>query len=304
MKGKPYTALVLAMIFWSFSFVWFKIANRSYDPIAIVFIRLCMSIVFLSVFLWVTKRFTRIRKGDRKYFFLLSLFEPFLYFLGESFGLTYVSSTVGSVIISTIPVFAVIFAFVIYREKLKLINYLGVIVSFAGVLIFITNSTGSITLNPKGLALMFLAVVSATGYNMVLHRLASDYDPVTIVNIQNIIGAILFLPLFLIFDLQDLMATGIVAESFGAVVLLAIFASCGAFVLFAYSVRHLGIARANIFSNLIPVFTALFAFFIVGDTITLRNGIGMIIVIAGLFLSQARKKPAAVADTDFAGRTA
>jgi len=304
MKGKPYTALVLAMIFWSFSFVWFKIANRSYDPIAIVFIRLCMSIVFLSVFLWVTKRFTRIRKGDRKYFFLLSLFEPFLYFLGESFGLTYVSSTVGSVIISTIPVFAVIFAFVIYREKLKLINYLGVIVSFAGVLIFITNSTGSITLNPKGLALMFLAVVSATGYNMVLHRLASDYDPVTIVNIQNIIGAILFLPLFLIFDLQDLMATGIVAESFGAVVLLAVFASCGAFVLFAYSVRHLGIARANIFSNLIPVFTALFAFFIVGDTITLRNGIGMIIVIAGLFLSQARKKPAAVADTDFAGRTA
>ena len=304
MKGKPYTALVLAMIFWSFSFVWFKIANRGYETITIVFIRLIMAIVFLSAFLWVTKRFARIRKGDRKYFFLLALFEPFLYFLGESFGLTYVSSTVGSVIISTIPVFAVIFAFVIYREKLKLINYLGVIVSFAGVLIFITNSTGTITLDPKGLALMFLAVVSATGYNMVLHRLASAYDPVTIVNIQNIIGAILFLPLFLIFDLKGLLATGIVAESFGAIVLLAVFASCGAFVLFAYSVRHLGIARANIFSNLIPVFTALFAFFIVGDIITLRNGVGMIIVIAGLFLSQARKKRAAIVDTDFAGRTA
>jgi hypothetical protein len=30
----------------------------------------------------------------------------------------------------------------------------------------------------------------------------------------------------------------------------------------------------------------------------------MIIVIAGLFLSQARKKSAAIVDTDFAGRTA
>jgi len=304
MKGKPYAALVLAMIFWSFSFVWFKIANRSYDPIAIVFIRLCMAIIFLSAVLWVAKRFKRVRKADRKYFLLLALFEPFLYFLGESFGLTYVSSTVGSVIISTIPVFAVIFAFVIYRERLKLINYIGVIVSFAGVMIFITNSTGSITLNPKGLALMFLAVVSATGYNMVLHRLATEYDPVTIVNIQNIIGAILFLPLFLIFDLKDLVSTGFVAESFGSIVLLAIFASCGAFVLFAYSVRHLGIARANIFSNLIPVFTALFAFFIVGDIITLRNAIGMMVVIAGLFLSQARKKRVPIVDTDFAGRTA
>ena len=110
MKGKPYVALVFSMIFWSFSFVWFKIANKDYDPIAIVFIRLCIAIVFLSAFLWITGRFTRVKKGDRKYFFLLALFEPFLYFLGESFGLTYVSSTVGSVIISTIPVFAVIFA--------------------------------------------------------------------------------------------------------------------------------------------------------------------------------------------------
>lgn len=304
MKGKPYAALVLAMIFWSFSFVWFKIANRSYEPITIVFIRLCMSIVFLSLFLWVTGRFKRIRKGDRRYFLLLALFEPFLYFLGESFGLTYVSSTVGSVIISTIPVFAVIFAFVIFREKLNLINYLGVIVSFIGVLVFITNSSGNITMDPKGLLLMFLAVVSATGYNMVLFRLASDYDPVTIVNIQNIIGAVLFLPLFLIFDLKGLLATGIVAESFGSIVLLAIFASCGAFVLFAYAVRHLGISRANIFSNLIPVFTAVFAFILVGDRITLRGAAGMAVVIAGLFLSQARKKRAAIVDTDFAGRTA
>ncbi len=304
MKGKPYVALVFSMIFWSFSFVWFKIANKDYDPIAIVFIRLCIAIVFLSAFLWITGRFTRVKKGDRKYFFLLALFEPFLYFLGESFGLTYVSSTVGSVIISTIPVFAVIFAWVIYRERLKLINYLGVIVSFAGVLIFITNSTGGIEMNPKGLALMFLAVISAVGYNMVLHRLAHQYDPVTIVNMQNIIGAILFLPLFLIFDLKELMATGIVAGSFGSIVLLAIFASCGAFVLFAYSVRHLGISRANIFSNLIPVFTAIFAWFIVSDRLTVRNGIGMAVVIAGLFLSQAGKDRKAVVDTDFAGRSA
>jgi drug/metabolite transporter (DMT)-like permease len=304
MKGRPYLALVFSMIFWSFSFVWFKIANRDYDPIAIVFIRLCIAIVFLSSFLWITGKFKKVKKGDRKYFFLLALFEPFLYFLGESFGLTYVSSTVGSVIISTIPVFAVIFAWVIYRERLKLINYLGVILSFAGVIIFITNSTGNIGMNPRGLALMFLAVVSAVGYNMVLHRLAHEYDPVTIVNIQNIIGAVLFLPLFLIFDLKDLLETGFVAESFGSIILLAVFASCGAFVLFAYSVRHLGISRANIFSNLIPVFTAIFAFLIVGDRLTVRNGVGMAVVIAGLFLSQAGKNRTAVIDTDFAGRTA
>ena len=304
MKGKQYTALVFSMIFWSFSFIWFKIANKSYDPITIVFIRLCIATVLLSTFLWITHGFKGVRKADRKYFLLLAFFEPFLYFLGESFGLTYVSSTVGSVIISTIPVFAVVFAWIFYRERLRLINYAGVVVSFVGVIIFITSGSGTLAMNLKGLALLFLAVAAAVGYNMVLARLASDYNPVSIVNIQNAIGLVLFLPLFLIFDLKKVIATGIVAGSFSSIVLLAIFASSGAFVLFAYSVRHLGISRANIFINLIPVFTAIFAFFIVGDRLTFRNAAGMAVVIAGLFLSQIGKKEGASLDIDFAGRSA
>jgi drug/metabolite transporter (DMT)-like permease len=304
MKGKPYTALVFSMIFWSFSFIWFKIANKSYDPITIVFIRLCIATVLLSTFLWVTKGFKGVRKEDRKYFLLLAFFEPFIYFLGESFGLTYVSSTVGSVIISTIPVFAVVFAWIFYRERLRFINYAGVVVSFIGVIIFITSGSGTISMSLRGLALMFLAVAAAVGYNMVLVRLASVYNPVSIVNIQNAIGLVLFLPLFLIFDLKKVIATGMVIQSFSSIILLAIFASSGAFVLFAYSVRHLGISRANIFSNLIPVFTAIFAFFIVGDRLTLRNAAGMAVVIAGLFLSQVGKKEGGATDIDFAGRSA
>ena len=77
MKGRPYLALVFSMIFWSFSFVWFKIANRDYDPITIVFIRLAVASVFLSTFLWLTKGYTKIAPSDRKYFLLLAIFEPF-----------------------------------------------------------------------------------------------------------------------------------------------------------------------------------------------------------------------------------
>lgn len=304
MKGRPYLALVLSMIFWSFSFVWYKIANRVYDPITIVFIRLAIAALFLSTFLWLTHGYTKIKSGDKKYFLMLAVFEPFLYFLGESFGLTFVTSTVGSVIISTIPVFAVIFAWIFYRERLGWINYAGVILSFIGVLIFITNSSGSIAMSLKGLGLMLIAVSAAVGYNMMLHKLATKYNPIYIVNVQNVIGVILFLPLFLIFDLHKLNDTGIVAGSFTAIILLAVFASSGAFALFAYSVRHLGISRANIFSNLIPVFTAVIAFFMVGDKITLRNVVGMAVVIAGLFLSQAGKKVSIAAEVDLAGRSA
>lgn len=289
---KVYSAVVLSMIFWSFSFIWFKEANKTFNPITIVFIRLVISVVLLTTFLILTKNFMKIRKQDRKLFLMLALFEPFLYFLGESFGLTYVSATVCSVIISTIPVFATIGAWLIFKERLKAINYAGIILSFIGVLVFILNRDGSLTFNIKGLALLFLAVISAVGYNLTLSRLVGYYTPVYIVNVQNIIGAVLFLPLFLILDLKHFTSTPYTFDMFIPIIELALFASCGAFILFAYSVKNMGIIKANVFSNCIPVFTALFSFILLGEKLTVQNIIGMAIVITGLFLSQmnGRKK--------------
>ena len=274
------------MIFWSVSFIWFKMANEVYRPVTIVFTRLVISVALLSVYLFFTKNFVKIKKEDRKLFILLAVFEPFFYFLGESFGLTYVSATVGSVIISTIPVIATLGAWIIFRERLKLINYAGIILSFLGVLVFILNKDGSLSFNVRGLMLMILAVFSAVGYNLTLSRLVGSYGPGFIVNVQNIIGAILFLPVFLIFDLQHLAGTQFDLRHFIPIVELAVFASCGAFILFAYSVKNMGITKANIFSNCIPVFTALFSFILLSEKLTLQNILGMAIVIAGLFMSQ------------------
>jgi drug/metabolite transporter (DMT)-like permease len=278
------------MIFWSFSFIWFKVANKTFHPITIVFIRLLFSVILMTAFLLITRNYMKIRKPDRKLFLMLALFEPFFYFLGESFGLTYVSATVCSVLISTIPVFAAIGARLIFKEKLKAINYAGIITSFFGVLVFIFNTDGSISLSVKGLGLLSLAVISAVGYNLTLSRLVGTYSPVYIVNVQNLLGAILFLPLFLIFDFKHFLSAPFTFGMFRPIIELSIFASCGAFILFAYSVKNMGITRANVFSNCIPVFTAIFSFFLMGDKLTVQNITGMAIVIAGILMSQMNGK--------------
>ena len=283
---KIYVAVVLSMIFWSFSFIWFKVANKTFHPITIVFIRLLFSTILMTIFLVVTKNYMKIKKSDRKLFLMLALFEPFFYFLGESFGLTYVSATVCSVLIATIPVFATIGAWLIFKEKLKAINYAGIILSFMGVLVFILNTDGSLSFNIKGLLLLTLAVLSAVGYNLTLSHLIETYTPVYIVNVQNLIGATLFLPLFLIFDFKHFISTPFTFNMFKPIIELSIFASCGAFILFAYSVKNMGITKANVFSNCIPVFTAFFSFILMGDKLTVQNIAGMAIVIAGLFMSQ------------------
>ena len=209
-----------------------------------------------------------------------------MYFLGESFGLTYVSATVCSVMISTIPVFATIGAWLIFKEKLKMINYAGIILSFIGILVFLLNKDGSLSYNLKGLALLLFAVLSAVGYNLTLSRLVGRYSPVYIVNVQNVIGATLFLPLFMISDFKTFINHSYSPELFLPILALAAFASCGAFILFAYSVSKIGILKANVFTNFIPLFTALFSFIIMGDKLTFQNILGMLVVIAGILMAQ------------------
>lgn len=281
-----YGALSLAMIFWAFSFIWFKIANETYRPITIIFIRLSLAVGILAIFLIATRGMEKIRKEDRSLFFLLSFFEPFLYFLGESFGLVYVSATVGSVIISTIPVFVTLGTWIIFNERLKIINYAGIAFSFIGVIVFLLNGNGSLSFNIKGLGLLSLAVMSAVGYNLILSKLVGKYSSVFIIFIQNLTGSILFLPLFLAIDLSHFMKTPFVLKSFVPIIELSVFASCGAFILFAHSVNKMGVTKASIFTNFIPILTAIFSVLLLHEKFTVQNIVGMIIVIAGIFMSQ------------------
>jgi drug/metabolite transporter (DMT)-like permease len=74
-----------------------------------------------------------------------------------------------------------------------------------------------------------------------------------------------------------------------AILKLAFFASCGAFILLSYSVSLIGVTKANLFANLIPALTALFAFFTIGEMITIEKFLGIAVMIAGLYMAQITK---------------
>ena len=281
-----YVSVILAMIFWGFTFVLFKYANQSFRPITISFLRLFISIFFLFGFAFLLKRLRKIRRKDQKWLLLLALLEPFLYFLGEANGLTLVSATVGSVIISTIPLIVPFGAYYIFKEKLTKMNYLGLVISFAGVLMVILNKSSGVPTNPKGILLMFVAVFSAVGYTMVVKKLVVNYNPITITAYQSLYGLFMFAPLFLFRELPHLDWSIVTTPSLLALLYLGVFGSSICFILIATGIRELGAARANIFGNLIPVVTAIVAFYLLKEPMPLIKIAGIVVAIAGLLMSQ------------------
>jgi drug/metabolite transporter (DMT)-like permease len=285
-KSGVYFLVILAMVFWGFTFVAFKFANLSFNPISIVFFRLSVSIFFLFGFALLLKRLGRINRKDQKWFLLMALAEPFFYFLGEAYGLTMVTATVGAVLISTIPLIIPFASYYLFRERLTPMNYLGLVISFGGVLLVVFARSGGLSADWKGILLMFLAVISAVGYTMIVKILADDYNPITITAYQSLYGLIMFIPLFLFMEVPHLDLSRINPKSLLAVGYLGVFGSGICFILITIGIRELGAARANIFGNLIPVVTAILSFFVLKESMPLQKIMGIIIVILGLFLSQ------------------
>ena len=286
---KLYIYIVLAMIFWSFSFIWTRVAIQSFHPMTLITLRLILASALLFVAMKLGGKFQKLRRQDFKWFILLAFFEPFLYYVGETFGLTMVESTLAAVIISTIPLFAPVLAFIVLGERINWATIVGILISLVGVFFVIYEPNGGFKANPWGVALMFMAVFSAICYATILKKIPSYYNNMSVIFYQSLLGLIFFIPTFLLTDLSTIQTLTVSSESLFALLMLAVFASVVAFVLFAGVVREIGVARTNVFVNLIPVFTAILAWFILNERLTFYKWAGILVVVSGLFLSQWNK---------------
>jgi len=286
---KVYLAAVLSMLFWGLSFVWFKIAVNWYGPVTIIFLRLMMSGVLMMLFMLLSRTWQNVKRKDLKYFLILSFLQPFCYFLGESFGLTFVSSTIASVIIATIPLFSPFAAYYMVREKVTLPVVVGIVFSFTGILLMLFNPDLSLDAAPQGILLLFVAVFAAVGYSVIIRKVSPEYNPVTIITYQNLVGAVYFLPLFLIFDFKHFITVIPTRELILAMLQLAFFASTLAYVFYIIAIKGIGVIKANVFTNLIPVFTGIFSFFILHESFTAVKVTGIVLVLFGVLVSQSRR---------------
>jgi drug/metabolite transporter (DMT)-like permease len=288
--------MVIATICWGLSFVAIKVSLEAFSPLAVVTIRLFFVVIILGTLFWCTYGARGIpKRRDFPKFLFIGLLNPFLAFLLESTSMLYISASLASVIMSTVPLVTPVAAFFIIRERVSIFNIVGLVCSFAGVCCIVLDRGVEPQYTALGLVLMTAAMLSAVLYTIFAKQLLNSYASLTVVTFQQVFGFLLYLPLFFIMEADAVFSPGgFEMMSFLSIVFLAVFPSSLAYYFFNDGIKRVGPVKANAYMNLTPVITAIAALFLLDEHFGWLKGIGIMVSVTGLFLAQVKRRGASV----------
>ncbi len=286
-----YLIILLPIIFWAFAFPFIKIGLEELSPINLTILRLFTTCaVFLVFLVGFPKKFSHIQKKDIVPLFLLGFFGLVVYHLGLNYGETYISPSVASLIIATIPVFTVIFATLFLKEKLTRKIAIGVPLSLCGVVIIsLTGTSGDpfeMTYLTAALAVLISAFVGA-GYTIAGKKLLQRYSALSLTVYAFLFGSIGLLPFLsssLITEVTSLSWVG-----WGAVLFLALLPTVIGYILWYVALEIKTASEISVFLYFIPVLSTVISYFLFQESITLLFILGGVLVIGGLFIVNMQK---------------
>ena len=294
-------SVVFAMLCWAGAGIAVKEALVVFSPLTLIVLRFSLAIVLMLLVGLLFRGhevlgLQRVDKRDIPLFVLGGLFQPFLYFIFETYTYqSFASPTIAEAMLSTQPIMAPILAFIILREKVTRNNVVGILISTVGMLLLLLVGANDFALgNPWGVLLAVVTVSMSVGYTIILRRIPTRYSSLSIVFYVQLVALVLFYAVWGVFDRQSLQDTiaplSADLSPVIAVGYLAVFASVTAFILFCYTVRQIGVTRANVFNNVRPVFTALLMWVIFDEQLPIWKWVGIIVIVIGLFISQKQRK--------------
>ena len=284
-----YIAPISAITLWGMSYLWTNRLIELQIPIFyFVFVRILLAGLILFLFNAAYGRIKRMQKNDIPKFFLLAFFEPFIYFICETYGIKLTGSpTLSALVIATIPIFSIGAGMIFFKEKINAVNIFGIFLSLAGILM-VAMAKGELGENfIWGVILLLLAVLSTVGHSSITKSLTSNYSSQVIVMYQFLIGSLYLLPLYLWKGLDGFNTEIYFSpEAWYPIICLAVLCSSLAFSLWVSAIKSLGVVKSSIFSALIPVVAAIIAWILGHEFLNARQWTGIGISTVGVILSQ------------------
>jgi len=277
--------LITAMMVWASSFIALKSAIGPIGPMTVIFGRMFIASL---CFLYFIKSFMKLKftKDDVKYIALMVTFEPCMYFMFEVKALQYTTAGQAGMITSMMPLITAVGAGIVLKEIISKKLIIGSLLAVSGAiwLSLSANISESATNPLLGNTLEFFAMICGAGYAISIRHLTKKFSALFLTAIQAFVGFIFFLP-FALWE-YNTMVMDFNQEALLWVVYLGVVVTLGGYGLFNYALSRVEASKASMFINLIPVFTLLLAFLILGEKLSFIEMVASSIILSGVFITQ------------------
>ncbi len=278
-------ALIIAMMVWASSFIALKAALGSLGPFTIIFGRMFTASL---CFIYFIKQFSKLKftKEDIKYIALMTLFEPCMYFIFEANALKNTTAGQAGMITSMMPLITAIGAGIFLKEIITKKLMIGALLAVLGAIwLSLSAQSAQNAVNPLlGNFLEFIAMVCGAGYAISIRHLSNKFSALFLTAIQAFVGMFFFLPFALweYNNTQMQFTTNAVLWT----VYIGVIVTLGGYGMFNFALGRMEAAKASVYINLIPVFTVLLAFVILGEKLSFIEIVASGVILFGVFISQ------------------
>lgn len=279
-------ALFAVALMWASTFTLFKIAWHDVDPVAFTGIRFLAMVAFSVGLLAVARDRVLPRRGDLPLLVASGLSGYFFYQMGFVLGLERTSALASAILISTHPIFSVLFMRVSRRERPTRNEALGMAVAFLGVAVFLRFWSAFESARPGDLYSLG-AAASFGAYAVINKPLTERYPSRELMAYGLLVGGVL-ITLVAVPDMvrQDWASIG------GPAWAILVYAVVGpvylAYMLWNWAIRRVGIPRTVVYGFLVPVLGGALAVVGLNEPLRPEQVLGAGLVVAGLVFTRVR----------------
>jgi drug/metabolite transporter (DMT)-like permease len=288
-RTSGYWALAAISFFWGTTWFTSKMVIAYLPAMQLTGTRQSIAgILLISFFLLKTKQWPTVKE------LLYHAGIGFLLFTCSN-GLTtaaiqYIPSFLGALLGCLMPFFLILANFLLFKERVKLLSLIGLLVGFTGVSILLLSFKTEIN-HPNfmwGVGMNLIGVCTWTTGTLVTTRNKLKFDPFEGLGWQMLFGGILLLIISGLFDQQvDMLALPL--KAWLLIFYLIVIGSIFCFVCYLHALKKLPLSLVSIYVYINPVIALLMGVMFLQEKVSLQIVVGVVVILLGIYLVKKAK---------------
>lgn len=286
--GKLYSVLVALSLIWGTSFLFIKLAVGELGPWGVAFWRCFFGTVILFLVLAIKKEKVRWKQLPWKQIAIVAFFNNALPWGLIAMSEMKISSSLASVVNATTPIWTIFIGFLLFSQRLRVMQWIGVLVGFAGIILLMDLDFHNILSESHTGTGTMIAAAMCYGLGAHLSKKYLKDLSVTIISATTLLSAAVlsFFPM-MIFDYGKI--SGIAGmEVLMSMLGLGIIGSGLAYLLYYYMVMEGGAEFASLVTYLVPVSALVWGRLLLNETISASMIGGLLLIFSGVYLSSLK----------------